>query len=126
MKLHAFILTGFLLALVPQSAHAQVRQVGPTNFHKQIQIPNAMGKNSFNNDDSYGGESARNNRAKNRLAERLRERNASQDEARTQSDTTAQKKRKGRRQMQNDAHNRRQLQRQQQQQNLGENTGLND
>jgi hypothetical protein len=125
MKLHTSILTLFLLALVPVGAHAQVRQVGPTNFHKQIQFPNAMGKNNaFSNDDSFsGGSSRRANNAQNRRAERLRERNATNDEARTQSDTSARQKRKGRRQMDNDARARRAAQRQQ-----GENadTGMND
>lgn len=127
MRLSAQIFTTALIALLmPAAAHAKVTQVGPQNFHKQIQLPNSIGRNNtFNNDDTYSGESARQNRH-NRRQQRQRDRNkAASEEPRTQAESVTQNKRKGRRQAQSDAQARRIMQRQLQAQQPAS-TGVND
>lgn len=81
----------FLLSTWTHDAIAQTsntRQVGPQTFHKKIEIPRTLGRNIYNNEDSFIPDT---NRHKNRHERhKNRKNNRGQDassETRTQSDT---------------------------------------
>lgn len=104
-----FLLLIFAAGL-PSLASAKVTRVGPTQFHKQMHLPNALGRNgTANNDDGYTAPDHRQNRAKHRKA-RMQDQNGTDNsgEARTASDGAQTQKRTGRRERQHDARQQRQ------------------
>lgn len=90
-------------AAIPSLASAKVTKVGPGQYHKQMHIPNTLGRNGgANNDDGYTAPDRHQQRLKRHL-KRQQEQNAANDESRTASDTNPNAKRKGRRDRQHDA-----------------------
>jgi hypothetical protein len=99
----AVLLLFVFAAAMPSLVSAKVTQVGPTQFHKQMHIPNTLGRNgAANNDDGYTPQTRQQQRA-NKRAKRQQDQNAANDESRTASDTNPNAKRKGRRDRQHDA-----------------------
>ena len=101
----AFLILVFA-AVLPSLASAKVTRVGPTQFHKQMHLPNAIGRTgAANNDDGYTAPDRRQQRAKHRKA-RMQDQsttNNNSDESRTASDSVQNHKRKGRRDRQHEA-----------------------
>lgn len=88
------------------AVEAKTRQVGPTSFHKQIHIPNAMSNNnSLNNDESYSA--PKHKKRQNRRQQRAREQRAAGEESRTQQSKASTQKRQGRRERQSNARQQR-------------------
>jgi hypothetical protein len=83
-----------ILMLPPVYAAAQTsttNQVGPNTFHKRIEIPNAVGKQTqFNNEDTFNGRQFDRQKQINQRKQRIqnrknRNRNVETEEERTQS-----------------------------------------
>ena len=84
------ILTSLIIVLtfaVTDAAHAASKNVGPTNFHHQIQIPNSMGSNHrTNNEDSVFQTDSRKKKRSERMRKKRGEQQAQNEETRTASD----------------------------------------
>lgn len=107
-------------------SHAEVRQVGPQNFHSQIKIPNTLGRDGLsNNVDSYDALSRQDLRRKQKMRNRNEQRVAG-EETRTQQDKSATQKRKGRKERQKANSRRNQMRQQQQQEARSTASGVND
>ena len=98
----AFLLIVFAAAM-PSLAFAKVQRVGPTQFHKQMHIPNAIGRSGpANNEDGYTAPDRREQRMKKRMKRRQEQKTAN-EESRTASETAEKPRHRGRRDRQHDA-----------------------